>query len=83
MKEMPHNGHLEWTVNYQPGILSARGYMADKTILESKIDSSGNAASIQLIPDRNRIKADGEDVSVITVQVTDLQGVIVPNGTTK
>ncbi|MGA9408471.1 MAG: beta-galactosidase GalA [Bacteroidota bacterium] len=83
MKEMPHNGHLEWMVSYQPGILSARGYNTDETILESRIDSSGSAASIQLIPDRDRIKADGEDVSVITVQVTDHHGVTVPNGSNK
>ncbi len=79
-KEMPHNGHLEWTVNYEPGVLAARGYTANNTILESKIDSPGNAAVIQLIPNRNGINADGEDVSVITVQVTDHDGVIVPNG---
>ena len=82
-KEMPSNGHLEWTANYQPGILSARGYNADKMVLESKMDSSGNAAAIQLIPDCNGIKADGEDVSVITVQVTDHNGVIVPDGSNK
>ena len=79
-KELPLNGHLEWVVNYQPGVLAARGYTANKTVLESKIDSSGGAAAIQLIPDCNGIKADGEDVSVITVQVTDHNGVIVPNG---
>lgn len=82
-KEMPRNGHLEWMVDYQPGVLAARGYTANKTILESKIDSSGNAAAIQLIPDRNAIKADGEDVSVVTVQVTDRNSVIVPNESSK
>ena len=79
-KDMPLNGHLEWLVNYQPGVLTARGYTTNKMVLESKIDSSGSAAAIQLIPDCIGIKADGEDVSVITVQVTDRQGMIVPNG---
>ena len=78
---MPQNGHLEWTVKYQPGILFARGYVADKVILESNIDSPGDAAAVRLIPDRSSINADGEDVSVVTVQVTDFNGVIVPNGT--
>lgn len=78
-KEMPRNGHLEWTVTYQPGVLAARGSTKSGTILENRIQSPGAAASIQLIPDRNAIKADGEDVSVITVQVTDRNGAIVPD----
>jgi beta-galactosidase len=56
--------------------LSARGYTANKEIMESKIDSSGNAAAIQLIPDRALINADGEDVSVIIVQTADSHGVL-------
>ncbi len=75
-KDMPQNGHLEWTMSYQPGVLSARGYKANKTILESRIELCGPAASVQLVPDRTGIKADGEDVSVITVQATDLHGII-------
>src|SRR5208283_2193073 len=82
-KEMPPNGHLEWTANYQPGIVSARGYNADKIVLESTIDSSGNASAIRLIPDCDSIKADGADVSVITVEVTDHHGVIVSDGNNK
>ncbi|MDP3682895.1 MAG: glycoside hydrolase family 2 TIM barrel-domain containing protein, partial [Ignavibacteria bacterium] len=77
-QEMPLNGHLEWEVNYQPGVLVARGYTDNKLIIEKRIESSGDAAVIQLIPDRNVIKADGEDVSVITVQVQDKNGVLVP-----
>jgi len=80
-KAMPQNGHLEWTVNYQPGILSARGYAADKVIAESTIDSPGDAAALRLIPDRSSISADGKDISVITVQVTDFNGIVVPNNT--
>ena len=82
-KDMPHNGHLEWMVRYQPGVLSARGYTANKEILESKIDSSGNASAIQLIPDRTLINADGEDVSVITVQTADRNGVIAGHDSSK
>ena len=82
-KDMPQNGHLEWMVNYQLGILAARGYKENKIILEKKIESSGDAATIQMITDRKVILADGEDVSVITVQVSDLNGVIVPNDSSK
>ena len=37
-----------------------------------------NAAAIRLIPDRTRIAADGSDVAVVSVQVLDAQGRIVP-----
>jgi beta-galactosidase len=79
-KEMPLNGHLEWTVNYQPGNLTARGFKGNKLLLESNVETSGDAAIIQLIPDRTIVNADGEDVSVITVQVVDRNGILVPNG---
>ncbi len=78
-KGMPVNGHLEWVLNYEPGVISARGYTADKLVLESTIDSSGPAAAIQLVPDRIRMKADGQDVSMVSVQVTDRSGITVPD----
>lgn len=78
-QEMPHNGHLEWSVKYEPGVLVARGYKGPTMVLEQRVEPSGDAAAIHMIPDHTVLKADGEDVSVITVQVTDLQGVIVPD----
>lgn len=77
-QEMPLNGHLEWKVNYQPGVLLARGYKAGKEILTKKMETTGEAATIQLSADRNVIKADGEDVAVITVQINDAKGLMVP-----
>jgi beta-galactosidase len=82
-KEMPQNGHLEWMINYQPGVLAARGYKGNKIIMEKKIETSGEAAAIQFVPDRNVINADGEDVSVITIQVKDNNGVSVPDDSSK
>ena len=78
-KIMPENSHLEWTVNYEPGTLLARGFKNGKEIIADSIETTGVPAAIQLIPDRSTIKADGEDVSVITVQVNDAKGRLVPN----
>jgi beta-galactosidase len=47
------------------------------------VETTGEAASIQLTPDRSTIKADGEDVSVFTVAVTDARGRIVPTAANK
>ncbi len=75
---MPINGHLAWKVKYQPGILLARGYKGGKKIITDKVENTGNASSVQLSADRNIINADGEDVSVITVKVSDAGGLTVP-----
>ena len=56
----------------------AKGYKADKEIITDKVETTGEPAAIRLIPDRDSIKADGEDVSVITVQVEDDKGRVVP-----
>jgi beta-galactosidase len=77
-KTMKKNLHLEWPVKYAPGILLARGYKGGKEILTTKVETTGAPAAIQLTPHRATIKADGEDVSVITVQVNDAQGRLAP-----
>jgi beta-galactosidase len=70
--------HLEWDVPYTPGTLMAQGYNEDKEVLIEKVETTGEPAVIKLIPDRKAIKADGEDVAIITVSVEDRQGHIVP-----
>lgn len=81
-KTMKPNSHLEWEVKYEPGTLSAQGYDADgKLIATTKVETTGEPATVQLEPDRATINADGEDLSVITVSVRDGQNRIVPVAT--
>jgi beta-galactosidase len=76
---MKPNSKLSWQVTYAPGTLSAKGFDdAGKVIAETKVETTGDAAAVQLTPDRPTINANGEDVSVLTVAVTDAQGRIVP-----
>jgi beta-galactosidase len=76
---MKPNSKLSWQVKYAPGTLSAKGYdAAGKVIAEQKVETTGTPVSVQLAPNRSTINADGEDVSVITVSVTDVQGRVVP-----
>ena len=77
-KPMPKNGHIEWTVKYTPGTLMAKGFKKGKEIIKTQVETTGNSAAIQLIADRSTIKADGEDVSVITVRINDAKGLNVP-----
>jgi len=75
---MPRNSHLRWKVNYAPGTLSAKGYRAGKLIAEDKVETTGPAAAVKLTPDRANIRADGEDLSIVTVAVTDTEGRTAP-----
>ncbi|HEY3862126.1 MAG TPA: beta-galactosidase GalA [Verrucomicrobiae bacterium] len=77
-KTMPANSHLQWQVPYSPGVLLAKGYKDGQDIAETKVETTGPAAGIKLTPDRDSINADGEDLSIITVAVTDSAGRIVP-----
>jgi len=76
---MKPNSKLSWQVKYAPGTLSAKGFDdAGNVIAETKVEATGDAAQIQLTPDRKSINADGEDVAVFTVAALDAQGRGVP-----
>ncbi len=76
-QDMPRNGHLEWTVPYQPGTLEARG-MKDGQTVTTTVETAGPAAQIQLQPDRGQISTGGCDVAVVTVSVHDADGRLMP-----
>ena len=78
-KIMPLNGHLEWNVKYHPGILLAAGYTDGRKTLTDRVETTGAPYAIKSTADRNEINADGEDVSVITIQVNDAEGLMVPD----
>jgi len=75
---MPRNSHLRWKVKYAPGTLSAKGFKGGRMVAEEKVETAGAPAALKLVADRQGIQADAEDLSVITVQVTDDQGRVVP-----
>jgi beta-galactosidase len=77
-KTMPANSHLQWTVKYSPGTLLAKGYKGGQVIAEDKVETTGDPAAIKLSADRVSINADGEDISIIKVAITDAQGRINP-----
>jgi beta-galactosidase len=75
---MKRDSELKWKVKYAPGVLSAKGYKNGQLVAETKVETAGAPAAVQLTPDRFTINADGEDVSVFTVAVTDAQGRVAP-----
>ena len=76
---MPKNGHLKWNATYQPGRVVAYGYKNGKRILTETIETTKPAVKTMLKADRNEITADGRDLAVITVEVQDQKGRIVPD----
>jgi beta-galactosidase len=70
--------HMMWKVKYNPGTLEAKAFTGGKQVLSVKRETPGPAARIALRPDRGRIFADGEDVSMVTVEIVDAQGRQVP-----
>jgi len=72
------NQHVEWKVKYEPGVIEARGSKDSKVVLTEKRETTGAPARLRLSADRQKIAADGEDVSVVTVEVLDAQGRTVP-----
>jgi beta-galactosidase len=82
-KTMKTNSHLAWAVNYAPGTLLARGYKNGRQIITGQVETTGAPASVQLTPHKSTIAADGEDVSIITVQANDAQGRPVPTASSE
>lgn len=78
-KKMPENGHLNWTAIYQPGVVKAVGYKNGKKAMETKIETSGAPAKMDISADRNTIAADNKDVSVVAVKILDKKGRFVPD----
>jgi beta-galactosidase len=71
-------GHLQWSVPYAPGSLTARGYKGGHLVASETVATTGDGASVRLRADRARIRADGTDVAVVTVNVVDREGRVVP-----
>jgi beta-galactosidase len=76
---MPKNGHLKWKAVYQPGKVVAYGYKNGKRIMTQTIETTKAAYQTVLKADRQTITADGRDVAVITIEVQDQKGRIVPD----
>jgi beta-galactosidase len=77
-QKVPHLGHVQWKVRYEPGTIEARGSKDGKVVLSDKRETTGPAAAIRLSADRMEINADGEDVAVIKVEGLDKDGRLVP-----
>ncbi|MGA7524650.1 MAG: beta-galactosidase GalA [Acidobacteriaceae bacterium] len=77
-QKVPHLGHVQWNVKYEPGAIEARAYRGGSVVLTEKRETTGPAAALRLTADRTEINADGEDIAVLRVEAFDKQGRPVP-----
>jgi beta-galactosidase len=70
---------LRWDdVVYEPGRLEVVAYKAGREWARDTVQTAGEAAALNLQPDRASIRADGFDLAFITVRITDQDGVLAP-----
>jgi beta-galactosidase len=67
-----------WDVPYQSGELKAIGYDGDKKVNTSILRTAGEPSEIKLSADRTKLKANNQDLSYITVELTDSKGNLNP-----
>lgn len=71
---------MRWDdVTYQPGEIKVIAYDENGKIADEKVvRTAGEPARIELIPERDAVKADGKDLAFIEVRVTDADGNLCP-----
>ncbi len=69
---------LSWNVPYEAGEIEVVAYTDGKEVARKVIQTAQSPAQIALEADRTKIDADGDDLSFITVQIQDENGVFHP-----
>ncbi|HEV8187114.1 MAG TPA: beta-galactosidase GalB [Pyrinomonadaceae bacterium] len=67
-----------WRVPFEPGVVKAVSRKNGQVVLTKEVRTAEEPARIVLVPDRKTIKADGTDLSFVTVKVVDRNGMVVP-----
>lgn len=77
-KIMPRNGHLNWTLYYEPGKLEAIGYKKGRKLYQ-QVETTGLPVEVVVTPYKTTLLADGQDATVLNVVVLDREGREVPD----
>ncbi len=77
-QKVPHLGHVQWKVKYEPGAVEARGSRGGQVVLTEKRETTGPAVAIRVTADRTEISADGEDIAILKIEALDKEGRFVP-----
>jgi beta-galactosidase len=70
--------HVFWRLPFEPGVLKSVSRKNGREVLTREVRTADAPARIVLVADRPTIKADGTDLSFVTVKVVDKNGTVVP-----
>jgi beta-galactosidase len=78
-KKGQYQYRLRWDdVRYEPGELRVVAYKGGRRWAENVMKTTGPAARLSMRADRTTVRADGQDLSFVTVSVADKGGLVVP-----
>lgn len=63
-----------WQVPYQSGVLKAVGYRGNRQVSTAELKTAQKPVQIRILPDRTVIRADGQDLCYVTIELTDAAG---------
>ncbi|HUF08400.1 MAG TPA: beta-galactosidase GalB [Rhodothermales bacterium] len=79
MKKGPYEYRLRWDdVIYAPGALEVVAYKDGEEWARDRAETAGAPARLEAETDRSTIRADGYDLSFVTVRVVDAEGRVAP-----
>lgn len=67
-----------WHIPYEPGCLEAVAKTAGREVARFRSETTGDAKTLELIPDRKELLGDGRDAVPVTVRALDSEGRAVP-----
>ena len=70
--------HVFWRVKYEREVLRLLLEKQEQWLPKKEIRTAGTPSMIRLTPDRNILKANGTDLSFVTVEILDAEGNICP-----
>ena len=70
------NSTVVWNLPYHPGTLEARGINGGEVVATYTLRTAGEPVSVKASPDRNVLKADGQDLSYIQIELLDENGTL-------
>jgi beta-galactosidase len=66
-------------VKYVPGTITAVGILDGKEVESRTLQTAGNVASCKLKADQETLKANGQDLVFVTIELIDEKGIMQPN----
>lgn len=74
----PGQYHVCWRVKYEPGLIRAVARKDGKTVNEAERITAGSPSKLCVTADRTELRADGDDLSFLTVEILDKDGIPCP-----